>query len=142
MKKQRFRSKDCFESVLGLAPAPFGSSWGSLGSSLGPLDRPKRASRFVLEFSWASFARFLLLKMAWGAPMSFFISSRSLLWSILSSQTDPPIIKNDDFMMAGARFLKNHNFQPKGKWFWKRFGSLSASFWARLGLSGGLMGVL
>ena len=44
-----------------------GGSWGALGSSLGPLDRPKRASRFVLELSWASFARFLLPKMALGA---------------------------------------------------------------------------
>ena len=34
---------------------------------MGPLDRPKRASRFVLELSWASFARFLLPKMALGA---------------------------------------------------------------------------
>ena len=79
LKKQRCRSKDGFESVLGLSRAPFGSSWGSLGSSLGPLDRPKRASRFVLELSWAWFARFLLPKMAlgtswgcfwlvWGAP--------------------------------------------------------------------------
>ena len=67
LKNQRFRSKDGFESVLGLSRAPFGSSWGALGSSLGPLDRPKRASRFVLELSWASFARFLLPKMALGA---------------------------------------------------------------------------
>ena len=67
LKNQRFRSKDGFESVLGLARAPFGSSWGSLGSSLGPLDRPKRASRFVLELSWAWFARSLLPKMALGA---------------------------------------------------------------------------
>ena len=34
---------------------------------MGPLDRPKRASRFVLELSWASFAWFLLPKMALGA---------------------------------------------------------------------------
>ena len=34
---------------------------------MGPLDRPRRASRFVLELSWASFARFLLPKMALGA---------------------------------------------------------------------------
>ena len=67
LKNQRFRPKDGFESVLGLSRAPFGGSWGSLGSSLGPLDRPKRASRFVLELSWASFARFLLPKMALGA---------------------------------------------------------------------------
>ena len=67
LKNHHFRSKDGFESVLGLSRAPFGSSWGALGSSLGPLDRPKRASRFVLELSWASFARFLLPKMALGA---------------------------------------------------------------------------
>ena len=66
LKNQRFRSKDGFESVLGLSRAPFGSSWGSLGSFLGPLDRPKRASRFVLELSWAWFACFLLPKMALG----------------------------------------------------------------------------
>ena len=36
--------------------------------------------------------------------MSFFISSRNLLGSILSSQTDLPTLKNVDFMMAGARF--------------------------------------
>ena len=72
LKNQRFRPKDGFESVLGLSRAPFGSSWGSLGSSLGPLDRPKRASRFVLELSWAWFARFLLPKMALGASWGCF----------------------------------------------------------------------
>ena len=41
--------------------------WGALGGSLGLLDRRKRASRFVLELSWASFARFLLPKMTLGA---------------------------------------------------------------------------
>ena len=72
LKHQRFRPKDGFESVLGLSRAPFGSSWGSLGSSLGPLDRPQRASRFVLELSWAWFARFLLPKMALGASWGCF----------------------------------------------------------------------
>ena len=33
--------------------------------------------------------------------------------SILSSQTDPPTIKNDDFTRAGVRFLKNHHFRSK-----------------------------
>ena len=61
-----------FDSVLGLSRAPFGNSWGSLGSFLGPLDRPKRASRFVLELSWAWFARSLLLKMALGASWGCF----------------------------------------------------------------------
>ena len=72
LKNQRFRPKDGFESVLGLPRATLGSSWGSLGSSLGPLDRPKRASRFVLELSWAWFARFLLPKMALGASWGCF----------------------------------------------------------------------
>ena len=66
-KNQRFRPNDGFESVLGLSRATLGSSWGSLGNSLGPLDRPKRASKFVLELSWASLARFLLPMMALGA---------------------------------------------------------------------------
>ena len=48
-----------------------------------------------------------------GPSMSFFIPSRNLLESILSSQTDPPTLKNDGFMTAGARFLKNHHFRSK-----------------------------
>merc|ERR1712023_382465 len=72
LKNQRFRHKDGFESVLGLSRATLGSSWGYLGSSLGPLDRPKRASRFVLELSWAWFTRFLLPKMALGASWGCF----------------------------------------------------------------------
>ena len=72
LKNQRFRPTNGFESVLGLSRATLGSSWGSLGSSLGPLDRPKKASRFVLELSWAWFARFLLPKMALGASWGCF----------------------------------------------------------------------
>ncbi|MDA8584415.1 hypothetical protein N9L68_09260, partial [bacterium] len=49
-------------------------AWGSLRKSLGPPDRPKGASRFVLELSWAWFARLLLPKMALGG-----------LWGFLSS---------------------------------------------------------
>ena len=37
LENQRFRSKDGFESVLGLSRAPFGSSWGALGGLLGAL---------------------------------------------------------------------------------------------------------
>merc|ERR1712078_6468 len=62
-----------------------GLSWGSLGSSFGPLDRPKRASRFVLELSWASFARFLLPKMAlggfWGRPWLVLVLPRAF-WGV------------------------------------------------------------
>ena len=38
---------------------------------------------------------------------SLFSFSSSLLVSILSSQADPPTLKNFDFMKAGARFSKN-----------------------------------
>ena len=64
LKNQSFRPNDGFESLLGPSRASFGSFWGSLGNSLAPLDRSQRASRFVLELSWAWFARFLLPKMA------------------------------------------------------------------------------
>ena len=66
LRNQRFRSKHGFAIVLGLSRAPLGSSWGALGSSEGLLNRPKRASRFMLELSWAWFARLLLPKMALG----------------------------------------------------------------------------
>merc|ERR1712138_366855 len=66
-----------------------GSSWGALGSSLGPLDRPKRASRSVLELSWASFARFLLPKMAlgalWGCLWLVWGAPEGLLRDVLAS---------------------------------------------------------
>ena len=52
---------------MGLSRAPFGSSLGAFGRSEGPLDPPKRASRYILELSWAWFARLLLPKMALGA---------------------------------------------------------------------------
>merc|ERR1712078_52559 len=66
-----------------------GLSWGSLGSSFGPLDRPKRASRFVLELSWASFARFLLPKVAlggfWGRLWLVFNAPEGVLGGVLAS---------------------------------------------------------
>ena len=65
-RNERFRSKNGFAIVFGLSRAPFGSSWGALGRSEGPLDPPKRASRFILELSWPWFARLLLPKMALG----------------------------------------------------------------------------
>ena len=51
---------------------------GASGSSEGPLDRPKRASRFILELSWAWFARLLLPKMALGGFWG-------LLWLVLGA---------------------------------------------------------
>ena len=67
--------------------------------------------------------------------MSFFISPRSLLGSILSSQTDPPTLKNDDFMKAGARFLQIHHFPFKDG-----FGSVLGSMGVILGILGALLG--
>ena len=43
----------------------------------------------------------------------FYIFFRCLLGSILSSQADPPILKNLDFAMPGARFLKNQGLGSK-----------------------------
>ena len=55
LKNQLFRSRNGFAVVLGLPRAPFGSSWATLGSSEGLLDGPQRASRFIMELSWAIF---------------------------------------------------------------------------------------
>jgi len=55
LRNQLFRSKNGFAVVLGLSRAPFGSSGAALGSFEGPRDRPKRASGFILELSWAIF---------------------------------------------------------------------------------------
>ena len=68
--------------------------------------------------------------------ISCFLSSRSLLGSILSSQTDPPTLKNDGFMVAGARFLKNHHFRSKDG-----FGSVLGASRLHFGRSWGSLGV-
>ena len=89
MRNQLFRSKNGFAIVLGLSRAAFGSSWAALGSSEGPLDRPKRASIFILELSWAWFARLLLPKMAlgrfWGHLWLVFGAPDGLLTVVLTS---------------------------------------------------------
>ena len=78
LKNQHVRSKDGLGCVLGLPWAPCGGPWGSIGGSLGPRDRQKGASRFVWDLLWASFARFLLPKMALGAFWG-------RLWLVLSA---------------------------------------------------------
>ena len=81
-RNERFRSKNGFAIVLGLSRALFGSSWKARGRSEGPLDPPKRASRFILELSWAWFARLLLPKMAlggfWAVDVVFYLLSEPL----------------------------------------------------------------
>ena len=55
--------------------------------------------------------------------------------SILSSQADPPTLKNLGFMRAGARFSKNQGLGSKDA----LDGVLGLS-WARFGCSWGLLG--
>ena len=55
----------------------------------------------------------MLMMMMLLMMMACFILSWSFLGSNLSSQTDPPTFKNDGFMTAGARFLKNRDFRSK-----------------------------
>ena len=55
--------------------------------------------------------------------------------SILSSQADPPTLKNVGFMKAGARFSKNQGFGSKDV----LDGVLGLS-WAHFGCSWGLLG--
>ena len=62
----------------------------------------------------------------------FFLSS-SLLVSILSSQADPPTLKNLDFAVAGARFSKNQGIRYKDA-----FDGVLALSWVRFSCSCGL----
>ena len=55
--------------------------------------------------------------------------------SILSSQADPPTLKNLDFMKAGARFSKN-----QGLWSKDALDDVLGLSWARFGCSWGLLG--
>ena len=66
--------------------------------------------------------------------MLFFLSW-SLMVSILSSQADPPTLKNLDFAAVGARFLKSQGLGSKDA-LWNVLG-LS---WPRFGCSWGLLG--
>ena len=97
LRNQLLRSQNGFAIVLGLSRAPFGSSWAALGSSEGPLDRPKRASRFILELSWPWFARLLLPKMAlggfWGRLWLVLGAPDGLLRVVLASVTPISTIK-------------------------------------------------
>ena len=54
------------QSFLGSPELLLGAFGGLLGALMGLLDPPKRASRFILKFSWAWFARLLLPEMALG----------------------------------------------------------------------------
>ena len=78
-----------------------------------------------------------VFRLSFFLSMSFFISSRNLLGSILSSQTDPPTFKNVDSMAAGGRLLKNLRFRSKDG-----FGSVLGSSRLHLGRFVGSPGVI
>ena len=115
-------------------------------------DQTTRLSFFLWNPScrakrWQSFLKlFLSLLMVFFSSIfylllsiSFFISFRSLLGSILSSQTDPPTFKNDGFMRAAARFLKNQHFRSKDG-FESVLGLSRPPFGSSWGSPGGLLG--
>ena len=66
-----------------------------------------------------------------------FLSSRNLLGSILSSQTDPPTLENVDFTMEILTCLKNQRFRSK-----HGFESVLGLSRFLLGALGGILGAL
>ena len=91
--------------------APPGSLWELLGGS-GELSGAFRSSREVLQIHLGILFGLVCSPLAaedglgWvlGPSMSFFISSRNLLGSILSSQADPPTFKHVDFIIRILTF--------------------------------------
>ena len=71
--------------------------------------------------------------------MSFFISSRSLLGSISSSQTDPPTLTNVDFLYGILTCLKNQRFRSHDG-FENVWGLSRAPFGGAWASPGGLLG--
>ena len=106
------------------------------------------AGRGPLDSSWNSLGPGLLAsccrRWPWegsGPSMSFFISSRNLLGSILSSQTDPPTLENVVFTIGILTFLKNQRFRSKDG-FESVLGLSRAPFGSSWGALGGLLGAL
>ena len=73
--------------------------------------------------------------------LAAFVSSRSLLGSILNSQTDHPTLKNVAFTMRILTFLKNQCFRSKDG-FETVWGLSRAPFGSSWGALGGLLGAL
>ena len=70
-----------------------------------------------------------------------FIFSRSLLGSILSSQTDPPTLPNIDFILGIFTFWKNQRFRSNDG-FGNVLGFSRAPFESSWGSLGRLLGAL
>ena len=103
---------EAFWGPLGLILGALGALWGSHGGSLGAPELLKSLGPFDPRAFLSLLMFFLFFVFLSFFSMSFFISPRSLLGSILSSQTDPPTIKNDDFMRREFDFLKIIIFDP------------------------------
>ena len=120
-----------------------GLLWGALGSLLGALSGLWIDQRRLPDSPWNCLGPRLIASCCriWLAErtMSFFDSSRSLLGSILSSQTDHPTLQNVDFTMRILTFLKNQRFRSNDG-FESVWGLSRAPFGSSWGSPGGLLG--
>ena len=133
--------------------------WGSLGLLLGALGgllgvswellRASGSTKEGLQIRLGTLLGLVCLLLAaegglgrvLGSSLARFIPSRSLLGSILSSQTDPPTLKNVGFIKGILQFVKNQRFRSKDG-FGNVLGLSRAPFgnsWVALG---GLLGAL
>ena len=101
--KRRSRSEAGFGSVLGLPRGSFGNSGACFWDSLGPLARPKRVSRFILDLYGALFARFLLLNMVSG-PFPLLSEPHGVDFE---PPADLPTFKNDCCTIGMSTFPEN-----------------------------------
>ena len=102
-----------FGGALGLL---FGAPGGVLGALLVLLRAfggTLHARNFFLDSLPGQIYCFVSYLLSLPSSKSLFSLSWSLLLSILSSQADPPTLKNLDFASAGARFLKNQGLGSK-----------------------------
>ena len=116
LKQQRLKSKHGFENSLGLSLAHLGSSWASLGGFWGPLHRPQKASRFLFELSWASFARFCLLLLVYVRSSFFDVVFYPLSMSLgidFELPSRPPDPQKPWLSGGNLNLLKNQRFPSK-----------------------------
>ena len=123
-----------FWGSLGLILGALGAFLGGLLVFLQAFNNTLHAQNLFLDSLpreiYCSFSYLLSLP----SSKSLFSSSWSFFVSILSSQADPPTLKNVGFMKAAARFSKNHGFGSKDA----LDGVLGLS-WAHFGCSWGLL---
>ena len=96
-----------FGGSLGLILGALGAFLGALLVLLRAFGRTLHAQSFFWDSIPGQIYCLFSYLLSLPSSKSLFSSSWSLLVSILSSQADPPTLKNLDFMMAGARFSKN-----------------------------------